>query len=279
MFEFNGNEYWDLNETSQRLEISKKKVLKRFAREALIRYKDDAVCENILIKDGEYEGEFEDYKDIKWVDGMFWLPAEAYPLLEKLFDDQEGLTHVLVQRLTPQNLIGQSLPPCKLRSLCASFDWLVVSDVMLAEIPIDKNTPIYFLVDTVKKFVTKKEPNQSIVPNTGPISTTDEWLDIPDIAKELPKLLGEEVSEKKVYIGWEKKAFEIAKEIYTSRPKLTGLPLAKAIYSQMETEFNKCTKQRERMQYTKRGGKALPSITTIKRQIIPGYRIKLGNPQ
>ena len=176
MFEFNGNEYWDLNETSQRLEISKKKVLKRFAREALIRYKDDAVCENKLIKDGEFKGEFEDYKDIKWIDGMFWFwpqkeVHEVHIRLEELFDEQEGLTHVLVQRLTPQNLIGQSLPPSKLRSLCASFDWLVVSDVMLAEIPIDKNTPIYFLVDTVKNFVTKNEIKQLIPLNIDAKST------------------------------------------------------------------------------------------------------------
>jgi hypothetical protein len=149
-------EYWDLQETANYLAIDKSLVLEHLAREALIKYKGQAISNEYL----NTEGDFDDVALIKWIDGFFWLPVDIYVELEDLLlGDLEPLSF---QSLMPQ-FIEVTIKDGKkisfdgdVRCNPASEDWTAIRRFSPYDIVIDKNTVIYFWSNTVEDFAEKK---------------------------------------------------------------------------------------------------------------------------
>ncbi len=161
-------EYWDLQETANYLAIDKSLVLEHLAREALIKYKGQAISNEYL----NTEGDFDDVALIKWIDGFFWLPVDIYVELEDLLlGDLEPLSF---QSLMPQ-FIEVTIKDGKkisfdgdVRCNPASEDWTAIRRFSPYDIVIDKNTVIYFWSNTVEDFAEKNGFNAPLAANMLP---------------------------------------------------------------------------------------------------------------
>lgn len=168
MDKLHDREYWDLQETANYLAIDKSLVLEHLAREALIKYKGQAISNEYL----NAEGDFDDVALIRWIDGFFWLPVDIYVELEDLLlGDLESLSF---QSLMPQFIEitikdGEKIAfDGDFRCKPALEDWTAIRRFSPYDIVIDKNTIIYFWSDTVKDFAENNGFNAPLADNMLP---------------------------------------------------------------------------------------------------------------
>ena len=151
MFQFplhNGRHYLTLNEASERLGISKEDVLYNLANEALIYLKCRAVAKSDF-NDNDY-----DIEAIKWIEGLFWLPVDAYVELRFLLNNE--ITSISFSELRPHSIFvlntGYFNGDATQRCHVTCEDWLYVKYPDVADFELKCIDELYFWEDTVEGF-------------------------------------------------------------------------------------------------------------------------------
>jgi len=154
----NGRTYLNLDEASEMLGITKGDVLDEIAREALIYLKCRAVAKSDF-DDGNY-----DIDKIKWIEGLFWLPLDAYVELGGLLNN--GVSTISFSELRPHSIIvlstGYFNGDATQRCHTACENWLYVKYPDVQDYVLKSVNALYFWEDTVKEFSEKNKLNPVI---------------------------------------------------------------------------------------------------------------------
>lgn len=147
----NGRHYLTLIEVSKLLGLSKEDVLYHFKREALIYLKCQAVAKDDF-NDNDY-----DIDKIKWIEGLFWLPVDAYVELEFLLNNE--ITSIRFYELQPYSIYildtGYFNGDATQRCHVTCEDWLYIKYPDVTDYVLRSVDDLYFWEDTIQEFAEK----------------------------------------------------------------------------------------------------------------------------
>jgi hypothetical protein len=172
MIQFNGREYWSLQETAKWLDLSQSTTLKHLRREALLRFKGQGIKKAALHEDGDF-----DLDKIRWIDGLFWLPIDAYLELNELLSGD--IKSITFSELEPQIIKIKDRLDCGTQRCDPAMGiWLPIDYPELTEIRLLNLDDLYFWEETVNDFARREEIH---------IPLADNMLPLDVIAKKLNK--------------------------------------------------------------------------------------------
>lgn len=161
----NGRHYLTLIEVSKQLGLSKEDVLYHFKREALIYLKCQAVAKDDF-NDNDY-----DIDKIKWIEGLFWLPVDAYVELEFLLNNE--ITSISFYELRPQIIYnldtGYFNGDATQRCHVTCEDWLYIKYPDVTDYVLRSVDDLYFWEDTVIEFAERNGFNYAIPEHLLPL--------------------------------------------------------------------------------------------------------------
>lgn len=158
-----GRNYWSLEETSQWLDIPKDLVLEHLKRDALVHYKGQAIKKTVFDKNNDF-----DIDDTRWIEGLFWLPIDAYVELDDLLNNE--IQSIIFSELLPQCIKIKDRLDCggTKRSHAATGWWIPIRKLDKYEITLNSVNNLYFWDDTVSDFALENGINLPLADNMMP---------------------------------------------------------------------------------------------------------------
>lgn len=147
----NGRHYLTLTEVSKQLGLSKADVLDNLANEALIQLKCKAIAKSNF-NYGDY-----DIDKVKWIEGLFWLPVDAYVELKFLLNND--ITSIGFSELIPHAIHVLSTSyfngDATQRNHVTCENWLYIKYPDVADYVLRSIDDLYFWEDTIQEFAEK----------------------------------------------------------------------------------------------------------------------------
>lgn len=161
----NGRHYLTLTEVSKQLGLSEDDVLNELANEALIYLKCRAIAKSNF-NHGDY-----DIESIKWIEGLFWLPVDAYVELKFLLNND--ITSISFSELIPHAIHvlstsyfnGDATQRCHVT--CENWFYIEYPDV--ADYVVRTVNNLYFWEDTIQEFAEKNGFNYFVPEHLLPL--------------------------------------------------------------------------------------------------------------
>lgn len=161
----NGRHYLTLTEVSKQLGLSKEDVLDNLANEALIYLKCKAIAKSNF-NYGDY-----DIDKVKWIEGLFWLPVDAYVELKFLLNNE--ITSISFYELRPQIIYnldtGYFNGDATQRCHVTCEDWLYIKYPDVTDYVLRSVDDLYFWEDTIQEFAEKNGFNYFVPEHLLPL--------------------------------------------------------------------------------------------------------------